>query len=30
MRGRVESLNVATAGAVILYELLRRAEAGRV
>ncbi len=29
MRGRVASLNVATAGAVILYELLRRAEAGR-
>ncbi|MFO0689787.1 MAG: 23S rRNA (guanosine(2251)-2'-O)-methyltransferase RlmB [Myxococcota bacterium] len=27
MRGRVESLNVSTAGAVILYELLRRAEA---
>ncbi|MBK7947182.1 MAG: 23S rRNA (guanosine(2251)-2'-O)-methyltransferase RlmB [Deltaproteobacteria bacterium] len=26
MRGRVESLNVSTAGAVILYELLRRAE----
>lgn len=24
MRGRIESLNVATAGAVILYELLRR------
>jgi len=29
MRGEVESLNVATAGAVILYELLRRAEQGR-
>ncbi|MEZ4278173.1 MAG: 23S rRNA (guanosine(2251)-2'-O)-methyltransferase RlmB [Myxococcota bacterium] len=29
MRGRVASLNVATAGAVILYELLRRAEMGR-
>lgn len=29
MRGRVASLNVATAGAVILYELLRRAETGR-
>ena len=29
MRGRIESLNVATAGAVILYELLRRAESGR-
>ena len=29
MRGRVSSLNVATAGAVILYELLRRAEAER-
>jgi len=28
MRGQVESLNVATAGAVILYELLRRAESG--
>lgn len=26
MRGEVESLNVSTAGAVILYELLRRAE----
>ncbi|MDX2035062.1 MAG: 23S rRNA (guanosine(2251)-2'-O)-methyltransferase RlmB [Isosphaeraceae bacterium] len=26
MRGEIESLNVATAGAVILYELLRRAE----
>ena len=26
MQGRVESLNVSTAGAVILYELLRRAE----
>jgi len=30
MRGRVASLNVATAGAVILYELLRRAETGQV
>lgn len=29
MRGEVDSLNVATAGAVILYELLRRAEKGR-
>ena len=29
MRGEVASLNVATAGAVILYELLRRAEVGR-
>ncbi len=28
MRGEVASLNVATAGAVILYDLLRRAEAG--
>jgi 23S rRNA (guanosine2251-2'-O)-methyltransferase len=27
MRGAIESLNVSTAGAVILYELLRRAEA---
>ncbi len=26
MRGRVDSLNVATAGAVVLFELLRRAE----
>lgn len=29
MRGEVASLNVATAGAVILYELLRRAEVGQ-
>ena len=29
MRGEVDSLNVATAGAVILYELLRRADRGR-
>jgi 23S rRNA (guanosine2251-2'-O)-methyltransferase len=29
MRGEVASLNVATAGAVILYELLRRAEVGK-
>lgn len=28
MRGRVASLNVSTAGAVILYDLLRRAEQG--
>ena len=30
MRGQVASLNVSTAGAVILYDLLRRAEMGRV
>jgi 23S rRNA (guanosine2251-2'-O)-methyltransferase len=30
MRGAVDSLNVSTAGAVILYELLRRAESGSV
>ena len=29
MRGEVESLNVSTAGAVILYELLRRADPAR-
>lgn len=29
MRGRIASLNVSAAGAVILYELLRRAESGR-
>lgn len=29
MRGRIESLNVSTAGAVLLFELLRRAEGGQ-
>ncbi len=28
MRGEIASLNVSTAGAVILYDLLRRSESG--
>jgi 23S rRNA (guanosine2251-2'-O)-methyltransferase len=29
MRGKVSSLNVSTAGAIILYDLLRRAESAK-